>query len=799
LVSLLLWPTAVFAQSARDKVSIMSVRIGFLPGPQGQAAVGEDDVVSMERRDPLHKPGAWTPVHVTVINNGKYDPDPKKDGPAEVVVEVADCDDTAHNYSVPLPALKMGDSAEVIAYTRAGSGYTDFVIHVQSAAGRELCQPQKLSIPGVDPREVLYLAIGSRIPGLVLPGQQMNAPRQQNLPPGVMANTGERAVAGLLTRVPDLPATWLGYDAADVVILATSDRTFMNAFIGDPARTGALAEWVRRGGRLVVLAGPLGADVVKSNPDLNALLPMDIHGLPYKATQLLPLWSSGSGTAPQDLLTPGRNTEMELTKFVPREKPARAYHVLMEGPKVDGADGSPLVVQGPYGLGQVTLVALDLDKAPFSQWSGRGDFWKRLLHESGPRTVTNFNNPNYGGRVVRGMYVETDTDQQAQGLYTQLENFEGVPVISFGWVALFILLYILVVGPLDYLFLKKVVKRLELTWITFPTVVLAVSAAAYFTAYYLKGSELRINKFDLVDIDLQTQRVYGRAWFSIFSPRIQKYTVGLQPAEGWAGPNETTAPDATVSWFGIAKPGRQSLFRHSYDYAPLAEGLRGVPIQVWTTKGFQASWQAPLPKDPLLIASDVRHPIGKPDDLIGSVTSHLPAPLEDVVLIYRDKVARLDTLLPDQKKVVTSQAQVLFTSWLSGSDQPTAPPQADQNPGAPTAPTVITGKADQLKAGMLFAQAAAGQGDANNASLRAVDQSWRVNAGNTDEAILVGRLKMEQGPAEQVTAGPVSPSRLWLGTLPSSGQPRPPVSGKLRQDTIVRVFIPIAPEPRIEK
>jgi len=59
----------------------------------------------------------------------------------------------------------------------------------------------------------------------------------------------------MLTSVRDLPPIWLGYDAADVVILATSDRNFMNAFIGDPTRTGALAEWVRRGGRLVILAG----------------------------------------------------------------------------------------------------------------------------------------------------------------------------------------------------------------------------------------------------------------------------------------------------------------------------------------------------------------------------------------------------------------------------------------------------------------------------------------------------------------------------------------------------------------
>src|SRR5262249_32836989 len=149
----------------------------------------------------------------------------------------------------------------------------------------------------------------------------------------------------------------------------------------------------------------------------------------------------------------------------------------------------------------------------------------------------------------------------------QLEQFEGVPVISFGWVALFILLYILVVGPLDYLFLKKVVKRLELTWITFPTVVIAVSAAAYFTAYHLKGSELRINKLDLVDVDLQTARAYGRTWFSLFSPRIQKYTIGVEPGERWAAPADGGVEPATiVTWFGESRQGRQSLFRHSYEY-----------------------------------------------------------------------------------------------------------------------------------------------------------------------------------------------------------------------------------------
>src|SRR5205085_6149013 len=124
--------------------------------------------------------------------------------------------------------------------------------------------------------------------------------------------------------------------------------------------------------------------------------------------------------------------------------------------------------------------------------------------------------PFRGGPINQGA-----VEDLASQLQHNLENFPDVPVVSFGWVALFILIYIIIVGPLDYFFLKKVVKRLELTWITFPAVVIVISAVAYFAAYYLKGKDLRINKIDVVDVDLRGGNVYGNTWFTLFSPRIQ--------------------------------------------------------------------------------------------------------------------------------------------------------------------------------------------------------------------------------------------------------------------------------------
>ena len=96
-------------RSPREKIEVQYARIGFLPGPSGAA---EDDVPSV--RTSLYKSGAWVPVYISLNNIGRYDPDPKKDGPAVVIVEAPDCDDTTNTYTVPVPAFdeQEGDNPD---------------------------------------------------------------------------------------------------------------------------------------------------------------------------------------------------------------------------------------------------------------------------------------------------------------------------------------------------------------------------------------------------------------------------------------------------------------------------------------------------------------------------------------------------------------------------------------------------------------------------------------------------------------------------------------------------------------
>ena len=321
----------------------------------------------------------------------------------------------------------------------------------------------------------------------------------------------------------------------------------------------------------------------------------------------------------------------------------------------------PLVVRGPYGFGRVTLIALDVDQKIFSDWPDRGLFWGRAIDLRPQRADTGNVGPQFS--AVARFYQNGISDLSTQ-LRAALEQFPGVKLIPFGWVAFFIFLYILLIGPGDYFFLKKVLKRMELTWITFPTIVIAVSLVAYYAAYLLKGNDLLVNQVDVIDIDQVDGLVRGTTWASLFSPQNRDYSIRTVPLplDHDAGPAESasageparTAPgtEMIMSWFSspedqfgaMGSSSRRFSFAGSgYLYQPIreVEMLEGVRIPIWSTKCVTARWFGPAGP---LVDSDLQ-PVGT-DRLSGSVTNRLDIPLEDAILAFGKQVYLLGTVAP---------------------------------------------------------------------------------------------------------------------------------------------------------
>jgi hypothetical protein len=345
-------------------------------------------------------------------------------------------------------------------------------------------------------------------------------------------------------------------------------------------------------------------------------------------------------------------------------------------------------------------------------------------------------------------------------------------------------------------------------------VVLLVSGVAYFTAYAVKGKDLKINKVDLVDFDLRTELddqlhtrkalAMGNTWFTIMSPRMQSYSIGIEPAvPGWWSQDKQIASADVVSWLGrpeydgpgaMARPRAQGWSSRSYSYDADGAGLIGVPIPVWTSKSFAASWEAPLTRLP--VKADLQFHHNRDVKLTGTIQSFLPGDLEDVWLFYRNKCYPLEGGMKGSAREGGPVVQIKLGT-----------PSQDIQNWAHRGGVDVVGRtnyfANDVVKEFLFHEQEDDGSKRRNHSLRRLDLSWRLQREperretNIREAIIYGRMAHADGGAEDLTRSPSMPTALWLGNspenLPAQGRTRPALAGHMVQDTYVRIILPVRP------
>ena len=377
---------------------------------------------------------------------------------------------------------------------------------------------------------------------------------------------------------------------------------------------------------------------------------------------------------------------------------------------------------------------------------GRDEFLESVILKLAPITPA-----GDAERIVGRRMGELPNDLSTD-LVNALDNFDVHP-IDFGFVALFIVLYILVVGPLDFVLLKYVFKRLEWTWITFPTVVLAVSVIAYFAAYALKGRDMKINKVDIVDFDLRTDvdakgqprsvHAYGTSFFTILSPLHPELHRGhgSESALLGGGSQENQgrrrgAQGRSDELDGPAAGGHEwarrrgrGFFRRPYAFAEDYSGLESVPIPVWTTKAFVASWEQPIAKPPF-VADLIYHqkdPENKQIKVSGKLENHLGVDLVDVWLFYNKRIypipgglkaVRIGSAPPDNLALTANVSIPDVDNWARAMETPgvTQPRSGNYQP-------TTTVKS------LLFGERADVRNDARNHLLRPLDLGWRIQRG----------------------------------------------------------------------
>lgn len=725
----------------------------------------------------LYKVGKWVPVLVYVGPPKELGATLPSDFKGQIEIETRDGDGwVTHILKDNVVLTKDNPRGAFQGYTKLSeAGYQSVTVKLRGKLGPvDVNQTYNYPSQGqarltsarseVDHDELLVVNIGNSY------GFTADDPEQNVRGSNQQMQQSRRAAAP--NRLFELPDQWYGYESVDAVVLATGG-TYNNSLVQqlarDQSKRDALERWVLQGGHLIVTVAA-NASVVGSVNDfpLEPMLPVRIDRAGLNKAERLDGLRDFLQTIPSSVRRSEgeiRGPDVQTARLEP--KPGLTTFTAAI---ISDYSKRPLIIRAPYGLGKVTVIGFDTNSEAFQGWAHKFDFWGAVLEARTMNSGQNQFNYNYYGR-----------EDASLALANKIEEFGDVPVISFAVVALFIAVYIILIGPVDYFVLKKIFKRLEYTWFTFPTVVLLVSLAAYFGAYYLKGDKLRINKVDLVELDLTHKRASGTMWLAVFSPRLLNYNVDLTP-QGVSVPEGTSA--VTVSWLGRFGSGARTLgqsqgglFERNYDYTPDASGIRNLPIQVWSQKSLEGRWVAGLDRTQTPIENGLTK--DRASSLKGKIKSKLPRPLLGAKLLYGDRVWEIGRMEPDKAYDLDdlNQGSSSFTQILTR--QITQTGDRGQQPD-------FSGELNRL----LFTskQQATNEGtgrEMSNEYLRYLNQSWRLK--DYSEAILVGTYQDEYGDAASLSQGGTFGTKLKL--TGSSGNDL--LTGSLRQATFLRIYIPI--------
>jgi hypothetical protein len=539
-----------------------------------------------------------------------------------------------------------------------------------------------------------------------------------------------------LANADQLPSEPAGYDSLDVLIIS-------GEYALDRATNDALEQWVRGGGHLIVSVGA-GTSAYVGSP-LAEWVPVEVAPDPQRVRDL-----SGLETFA------GRTQRLEAAQGVPA-----AWLGEWEGRElVSGGPFGPLLVRVPHGFGAVSFLAVDLNRPPLSQWPGTPSLVRRMIGTGGVQSAAE-NRPR-GRHLTRSGITDLATQ-----LRTAQEKFPRVDRLSLWTVMGLLAAYLLVIGPLDYLLVHRVLKRPRLTWITFPLLVVAATALAVWGAQRTNGERVRVNQIDLVDMDVESQWCRARSWINLYSPDTRRYEAEMAPAE-WMPPDDS-GDALRMVWYGVPessyggmyRPGGFELGRSDYEFSPEATAVQNLPVKIWSTRGLTGQWSrrgAPPVSGALRSTG-----LGR---LSGSISHQLGAPLHDWTLVYggraylppanrrdggSDALPPGKELRPDVRNAVPSRE---LKSYLTGTravrvnpGSPTREEILDQetrydplNPGKP-----VDAQATEIVRMISFHEAAGGTGytGLQNSALGDLDLTELVN--DLNRAVLFGRIEIPAG------------------------------------------------------
>ncbi len=563
---------------------LMSLLLGFGFRPSNSAFAQSANGFTMTVKagfDGKIKDGHWIPVRITLENNGT-------DLKGLLRIELSDGSagmDTTE-YPIDLPSISKKEVVVNLypeAYART--------IQVSLISGKKTLDKAQLQLDNYASTDLWY-------------GILAESPSTFNILSQI--STSSSTARTIPLDITDIPERAQILNSIDVLIFSNIDTGKLTS-----AQRQALMEWVAGGGRLVLTGGSDWQKTVAGFMETN-LLPF----LPGGSTEVNNLDNLLQFSHSSEALPATEQGVLAATGSLTED-----VQVLVEAD-----DASPLILRKGYGAGEVFYLTFDPGLAIFRNWGGREDFFRSLLS-------TPLDKPSWLLGIRNWV--------QAKEAALTLPNLNlPSPLLICGFLGI----YILAIGPLNYL-LVRFLKRSELGWVTIPVLVLSFSVLIILVGTVSRGSRVILNRIAIVQVwpDVPQARVDGV--MGIYSPTRSTYQAEVN--------TPTLLHPLPSDYGGITK----SYEIHETGNKTMISDLK-LEVSGIEPLAFEGTTPAPL------FEHDLEIELGPTmAQLKGSVTNTSDLTLTDAVLLYPGGFNQIGDFVPGQ---TISIQQQLLRAQLAG-------------------------------------------------------------------------------------------------------------------------------------
>jgi hypothetical protein len=387
-------------------------------------------------------------------------------------------------------------------------------------------------------------------------------------------------------RIEDIPPLGEALAGLDVLLFHDVNTGALKA-----EQTAALVHWVLSGGHLIVTGGESWQ---RTTAGLQAVLPVTLRGsVPIESLSPLAAYLNRP-TAPLDEGITAADSA-----------PLPAAQVLVSAGDV------PILVRARMGAGLVDFLAVDPQAEPLRSWRDKQYLWYTLVASVGqqPGWANGFSNWSRAREATLTLF--------------------STILPTFFQMCGFLLLYIALLGPVNYILLKRLNRR-EWAWFTIPALIALFSGLAYMVGFNLRGNTPTVSRLAVVRVWPDSEEAQVTALIGVQSPRRTTYDIAVE-----RGFTLRTLPEEGI---GLNVP------------AIITEGTRyvaeSIPIDAGTVASFAASGYAPAPHleaSVTWLLSDFDAP-----RITGTIANTTGITLEDTVILVKGAARFVGTLEPGE-------------------------------------------------------------------------------------------------------------------------------------------------------